>query len=70
MCDACKNLSKIWDGSQKLLVSRFNDAKTKEPTFILVQDNGAGGNAVSIKVRFCPWCGENLMEGKGDVTQD
>lgn len=66
MCDACRKLSKIWDASQKLLATRFDNAKTGAPTFILVQDNGAGGNAVSVEVRYCPWCGENLMEGKDD----
>lgn len=66
MCNACRKLSKIWDASQKLLVTRFNNAKTGVPTFILVQDNEDGANSVTVEVRYCPWCGENLMEGKDD----
>ena len=66
MCIACKNLSKVWDGSQKLLVSRFTNAKTGEPTFLLVQGQGKQKDpqSVVIAVRFCPWCGERLYFGK------
>lgn len=64
MCDACRELSKVWDASQKLLVTRFNNAKTGVPTFILVQDNGTGANSVLVEVCYCPWCGENLVKEK------
>lgn len=61
MCEVCKPLSKVWDGSQRLLVSRFNNAKTGAPTLILVQENDEGvAQSVTIPVNFCPWCGEKL----------
>lgn len=60
MCIACENLSKVYDGSQNLMVSRFNNKKTGTPTFILVQDTDDGPQSVTIKVRFCPWCGVKL----------
>ena len=64
MCEACKKLSKVWDGSQRLLVSRFNNAKTGTPTFILVQENEESGEpqSVIIQASFCPWCGEELAK--------
>ena len=62
MCLACKNLSKVWDGSQRLMVSRFNSVRTNTPTFILVQENEAGAQSVTIEVKYCPWCGEKLVE--------
>lgn len=62
MCSACKNLSKIWDGSQRLMVSRFNNVRTNAQTFILVQENGDGAQSVTIEVKYCPWCGEKLVE--------
>lgn len=65
MCDACKNLSKVWDASQELLVTRFTNHKTRNPTFILVQGND-NPQAVTIAVRFCPWCGERLTGGVND----
>lgn len=58
----CENLSKTWDGSQRLMVSRFNNARTNTPTFILVQENEAGAQSVTIEVNYCPWCGEKLIE--------
>lgn len=61
MCNACRKLSKVWDYGQRLLVSRFDDAKTGEPTFILTQEKKEGvAQSVVIKVRFCPWCGAAL----------
>lgn len=61
MCNACNELSKVWDGSQRLIVSRFNNAKTNQPTLILVQEDENGNpQSVVIEVNFCPWCGEKL----------
>lgn len=60
MCDACKNLSKVWDESQRLMVTRFNNKRTGMPTFILVQDSDKGAQGVTVEVRFCPWCGSRL----------
>lgn len=62
MCDACKNLSKVFDASQELMVTRFTNHKTGNPTFILVQGND-NPQSVTIAVRFCPWCGERLAGG-------
>lgn len=63
MCDACKNLSKVWDASQRLLVSRITNAKTGAPTFLLVQKSESGADGVTIQVNYCPWCGEKLTGG-------
>ena len=60
-CEACNNLSKVWDATQQLLVSRFTHAKTGEPTMILVQGN-QNPQSVTIKVNYCPWCGQKLKE--------
>ena len=59
MCEACKNLSKVWDASQELIVSHFVNAKTKQHNFILVQGN-SNPQSVNIAVNFCPWCGRDL----------
>ena len=62
MCSACKDLSKIWDGEQQMLVSHFTNAKNGRPTFVIVQENEEKGpQSVSVEVRFCPWCGERLF---------
>lgn len=62
-CIACKNLSKIYDASQSLIVTRFNNAKDGAPTLLLVQQDDSGEvGAVTIKVRYCPWCGRNLTK--------
>ena len=37
MCEACKNLSKVFDLSQELIVSHFVNSKTKQHNLILVQ---------------------------------
>lgn len=66
MCNACKELSKVWDASQRLIVSRFNNAKTGVPTFIMVQESEDGASSVTIEVNYCPWCGERLNGGKDD----
>lgn len=61
-CAACKNLSKTWDASQNLIVTRFNNKKDGSPTLLLVQEANSGEvEAVTIKVRYCPWCGKDLM---------
>ena len=61
MCDACKPLNKVYDVSQQLMVSRFNNAKTGGPTFILCQQKPKlKVESVTIEVRYCPWCGEEL----------
>lgn len=62
MCEACKNLSKVYDGVQRIIVSRFNNAKTGVPTLILVQDTDYGAQSVTVQIKFCPWCGERLAE--------
>lgn len=61
-CAACKNLSKTWDASQSLMVTRYNNKKDGSPTLLLVQEANSGEvEAVTIKVRYCPWCGKDLM---------
>ena len=60
-CDACKELSKVYDGSQQLIVSKFTNKKTGNPSFILVQEKyEKEPAAVTIEVNFCPWCGRCL----------
>jgi hypothetical protein len=60
-CDACRELSKVYDGSQQLLVSKFTDKKTGNPSFILVQEKyEKEPQSVIIEVSFCPWCGRKL----------
>ena len=59
MCDACKNLSKVWDASQELMVTRFTNHRNGFPTFLLVQGN-KNQQTVKIAVNYCPWCGEKL----------
>ena len=65
-CEACKELSKVWDGSQQLLVTKFTDNNTGTPTFIFVQEKYEDKEAQSviIKVNYCPWCGEYLRKGQ------
>lgn len=65
MCDACKELSKIYDVSQRLIVSKFTNAKTGEPTFILCQEIDGEASGITIAVNYCPWCGEFLRGGEG-----
>ena len=59
MCEACKNLSRVWDESRELLVSHFVSARTKQHNLILVQGN-SNPQSVTIAVNFCPWCGRDL----------
>lgn len=59
MCDACKNLSKVWDAPQELMVTRFTNHRNGFPTFLLVQGN-KNPQTVKIAVNYCPWCGEKL----------
>ena len=60
-CDACKELSKVYDGSQRLLTAKFTNKKTGHPTFILVQEaEGEEPQSVTIAVNYCPWCGRYL----------
>lgn len=65
-CDACKELSKVWDGSQQLIVTKFTDKKSGNPTFLLVQEKYKDKDAqsVTIAVNYCPWCGERLSKGR------
>ncbi len=58
-CNACKELSKVWDGSQELLTAKFTNAKTGHPTFVLTQGNKKP-QSVTIEVNYCPWCGRYL----------
>lgn len=48
------------------MVSRFNNAKTGAPAFILVQENENGTQSVMIQVNYCPWCGERLDGAEND----
>lgn len=59
MCDACKELSKVWDASQKLMTAKFTNRKNGHPTFLLVQGNNEP-QSVTIAVNYCPWCGRYL----------
>lgn len=61
-CEACKELSKVYDGSQQLITAKFTNKKTGNPTFILVQekDKEKEPQSVTIEVNFCPWCGRYL----------
>lgn len=65
-CDACKELSKVFDGSQQLIVTKFTDQKTKRPAFLLVQEKYKDKEvqSVIIEVNYCPWCGECLRKGR------
>ena len=67
-CEACKELSKVWDGSQQLLVTKFTDNNTGTPILLLVQEASKYENkeaqSVIIKVNYCPWCGERLSKGR------
>lgn len=58
-CDACKELSKVYDGSQQLITTKFTNKKTGHPTFLLVQGNNEP-QSVTIAVNYCPWCGRYL----------
>lgn len=62
-CVACKKLSKVYDGSQELIVTHFVNKKNGQPTFLLVQGN-LRPESVSIEVNFCPWCGRYLRGNK------
>lgn len=60
-CEACKELSKVYDGSQQLLTAKFTNHKTGLPTFILTQEKyGKEPQSVVIQVNYCPWCGGYL----------
>lgn len=73
-CDACKELSKVWDGSQQLIVTKFTDQKSGRPKFLLVQEKYKDQEvqsviikevqSVIIEVNYCPWCGERLSKGR------
>jgi hypothetical protein len=58
-CDACKELSKVYDGSQELLTAYFINRKNGNPTFLLTQGNWKP-ESVKIAVNYCPWCGRYL----------
>ena len=64
-CDACKELSKVWDGSQQLMTAKFTNQKNGHPTFLLVQGNKEP-QSVTIEVNFCPWCGRYLRGDGND----
>lgn len=61
-CEACKELSKVWDGSQQLMTAHFINAKNRHPTFLLVQERykDKESQSVTIEVNYCPWCGRYL----------
>ena len=58
-CEACKELSKVYDGSQELLLTHFVNQKNGHPTFILAQGS-KNPQSVTIEVNYCPWCGRYL----------
>ena len=60
-CDACKELAKAWDASQRLMTAKFTNKITGFPTFILVQEKENNVvQSVEIAVNYCPWCGRYL----------
>lgn len=65
-CDACKELSKVFDVSQQLIVTKFTDQKNGRPAFLLVQEKYKDKEvqSVTIEVNYCPWCGERLSKGR------
>lgn len=67
MCNACQELSKVWDASQQLMVVRFTNRNTGHPTFLLVQGN-TDPQSVTIAVKYCPWCGERLIGGADNAA--
>ena len=70
-CDACKDLAKVWGGSQQLMTVMFTNNKNGHPTFLLVQEKykDKEPQSVTIEVNYCPWCGRYLRgykNGKAD----
>lgn len=62
MCGACKNLSKIYDPVQKMIVSRINNRKTGNPEFIVVREFEEGNvQSCVFPANYCPWCGAKLI---------
>ena len=61
-CEACNELSKVWDGSQQLMTAKFTNHKNGHPTFLLVQEKykDKEPQSVTIEVNYCPWCGRYL----------
>lgn len=61
-CEACKELSKVFDYTQQLIVSHFINRKSGHPTFLLVQEKykDKEPQSVTIEVNYCPWCGRYL----------
>ena len=64
-CNACKELSKVYDASQELLTAYFINRKNGQPTFLLTQGNWRP-ESVKIAVNYCPWCGRYLRGAKMD----
>ena len=64
-CDACKELSKVYDATQELIVTHFVNKKNGHPTFLLVQGNWRP-ESVKIAVNYCPWCGRYLRGAEDD----
>jgi hypothetical protein len=71
MCEACKELSKVYDASQQLITAKFTNKKTGHATFLLVQEKylDKEPQSVTIEVNYCPWCGRNLR-GENDGQAD
>lgn len=61
-CEACQELTKVWDYSQRLIMTKFTNRKNGRPTFLLVQEKykGKEPQSITIEVNFCPWCGRYL----------
>ena len=58
-CEACKELSKVFDASQDLITAKFTNHKTGHPTFLLVKGI-IEPQSITIAVNYCPWCGRYL----------
>lgn len=67
-CDACKELSKVYDGSQRMIVTKFTNKITGVPNLLIVQEDGyhREPQSVTIAVNYCPWCGRYLR-GDGNA---
>lgn len=58
MCDACKDKSRVWDSSQKLMVTHFISRLNGKHKLLLLQENDKP-QTIIMEIKFCPWCGKN-----------
>ncbi len=68
MCIFCVNGSNVWSGSQKMRVFRINDAETGAPAFLLTRGFDGDAPTVTLRAKYCPWCGEKLEGGTENAT--